>query len=103
MWLNPVYAAVNYPRCQYHSSSLKRYTAALFDLELLAKGKFNSGAYNDSEKLRVTSLKLTDKDTSIATSVSRNRIYYQWSLLYNTLKAYDKILALQRRSLDQVA
>ena len=66
-------------------------------------GKFNSSAYNVSEKLLVTVLKLTDKDTTAATSVSRNRIYYQWRLLYNTLKAYDKILALQRRSLDQFA
>ncbi|RXG13294.1 hypothetical protein [Leeuwenhoekiella aestuarii] len=77
----------------------KNYTQALYNLELLAIGKFNIGAYNDSETLLVAALKLTKKDTARSTTATRKRIYYQLSLLYKNLKAYDKSLTLQRRSL----
>ncbi|RXG14975.1 hypothetical protein DSM03_104133 [Leeuwenhoekiella aestuarii] len=77
----------------------KKYTQAIYNLELLAIGKFNIGAYNDSETLLVAALKLTKKDTARSTTATRKRIYYQLSLLYKNLKAYDKSLALQRSSL----
>ncbi|MEH6659758.1 hypothetical protein [Leeuwenhoekiella marinoflava] len=92
--------AIRYYRGAYQKNlKQKNYSRALYDLELLAIGKFNIGAYNDSEILLVEALKLTKKDTSQAKIATRKRIFYQLSLLYKNLKAYDKSLALQKRSL----